>query len=1052
LGLPGLPTERRQATIKTILAVSAFGAFMAFLDATVVNVAYPSIHESFPGSSVSQLSWVLNAYNIVFAGLLVAGGGLADLLGRRRVFIVGLFLFTVFSGACAAATSLDMLIAFRVLQGIGAALLVPSSMAIVVNAADPEHRAHSLSLWAAAGALAAGLGPPLGGALVDVWNWRLTFLINIPLGIAAWLLARGTIIESRAPGKRTLPDLRGAFALSAAIATLTLAIVEGGTWGWSSAPTVIAFASSAALMVLFVFSSRHHAAPVIDPQLVRIRSFTVGNLVVLAAGLGLYCYLLTHILWLHYVWGYSLLKAGLAVAPGAVIAAVVAGPCGKLSDRFGPRAVIIPGALIWAAAFWWYVTKVGLQPEFLTQWLPGQVLSGIGVGATLPIASSASLASVPRARYAAAAAVPSSTRQLGGVIGVALVTAFVASATPLQLPAALRHGWQLSGISFVAAAVIACFLGRVRSHDAISEDEDRLQPSVALAEPDVEVVPAREEVDLLTLLPDEIRERVLAVGVPRTIAAGEVLFRAGDPPGSLFLVMAGRLEVETPDGARSAVSPGASVGELALLTGELRSATITARRDTELLEITRTAADTLVSAHPEVMRAVASVLARQLQLRSPAPQSGAARSRVTAIVGLDDEVSAGSLVEIADAIDQGLSGVKVAWVDRVTPDELSRAERENDRVLQVAASSGPWHDACLRQSDHVIAVTTRPDPVPVPLLSAGSDVIVLGSRPTSAQILGWHDSVGCRRVYSLVGDKTVWAAQLRPLMSRMAGRSVALALGGGGARALAHLGVLQVFEEAGIPVDRVAGSSTAAFIAALHACGMRASEVDAVVFEELVRGRPFSDYTLPISSLVRGGKGLAMLKRCFGELSFEELPRELVVASSDLYERTTVYHRRGLVREAVAASMCVPVVFPPQVVAGRVLVEGSLTDSSPAAPLSEGDEGPVVAVRIGAGAGDPGAPGRSMSLGETLVRVMQMGSRQPGAGAAATVTVTPDTSGIGLLEFHQIDEAREAGRRAGLAAVQALNESGLLGGDTTFAIEGEVSVTAARREPDLLPS
>src|SRR6478609_350140 len=183
-----------------ILVVAAFGAFLAFLDATVVNVAFPDIRESFPESTVGSLSWVLNAYNIVFAAFLIVCGRLTDLLGRRRAFLGGIALFTVASALCGAAPTLDLLIAARVVQALGAAMLVPASLALVVEAFPGPKRSHAIGLWGATAAVAAGLGPPTGGALVELGGWRWAFLVNIPFGLAALLAGRSQLVESRAPG------------------------------------------------------------------------------------------------------------------------------------------------------------------------------------------------------------------------------------------------------------------------------------------------------------------------------------------------------------------------------------------------------------------------------------------------------------------------------------------------------------------------------------------------------------------------------------------------------------------------------------------------------------------------------------------------------------------------------------------------------------------------------------------------------------------------------------------------------------------------------------
>ncbi len=225
---PVWPTPRRRVrgrtSPRTVLAIASLGGAVAFIDATIVNIAFPDIARSFPGASISMLSWVLNGYNIVFAAFLMAAAGIADLLGRRRVFVFGLELFTVGSLLCAVAPSADALIAFRVVQALGAALLVPSALALVLTAFPPARRSHGIALLSAVGAAAAGFGPSLGGLLVTAANWRLVFLVNIPIGVAAALLARRQLAESRAPGRRRIPDLPGTVLFAIAIGALVLGV------------------------------------------------------------------------------------------------------------------------------------------------------------------------------------------------------------------------------------------------------------------------------------------------------------------------------------------------------------------------------------------------------------------------------------------------------------------------------------------------------------------------------------------------------------------------------------------------------------------------------------------------------------------------------------------------------------------------------------------------------------------------------------------------------------------------------------------------------------
>jgi len=276
--------------------VACFGAFLAFLDATIVNVAFPSIRESFPDTSIGELSWVLNAYNIVFAAFLIVCGRLTDLLGRRRAFVGGVLLFTVASALCGAAPSVELLIAARVLQALGAALLVPASLALVVEAFPGKRRSHAIGLWGASAAVAAGLGPPIGGALVELGGWRWAFFVNLPFGVVALWAARRQLVESRAPGRRTMPDLRGAALLAGALALLNLGITKGSDWGWASGGVLGALGATVVLLGLFALSSQRHASPLLDPVLLRLPSFRVASAATIMAGFGFYAYLLTNIL------------------------------------------------------------------------------------------------------------------------------------------------------------------------------------------------------------------------------------------------------------------------------------------------------------------------------------------------------------------------------------------------------------------------------------------------------------------------------------------------------------------------------------------------------------------------------------------------------------------------------------------------------------------------------------------------------------------------------------------------------------------------------------
>jgi EmrB/QacA subfamily drug resistance transporter len=1037
--------------------VACFGAFLAFLDATIVNVAFPSIRESFPEASIGGLSWVLNAYNIVFAAFLVVCGRLTDLIGRKRAYAGGIALFTLASVWCAAAGSLEVLVAGRVLQALGAAMLVPASLAIVVEAFSNDKRAHAIGLWGASAAVAAGLGPPMGGALVELGGWRWAFLVNLPFGVLALVATRRTVVESRAPGRRVLPDIPGALLLAAALALLNLGVIQGNDWGWGSPRILGSFVLALVLGGLFVRSSLRHRAPVVDPALVRIASFRVASLATVLAGLGFYSYLLTNILWLQYVWGYDVLRAGLALVPGALVAAVVAARLGPLAERVGYRVLVVPGALVWAGAYLWYHQMVGTAPAFWAEWLPGQLLSGIGVGATLPLLGSAALAAVPGGRYATASALVSSARQLGGVLGVSILVLIVGNPTGPGVVDALRDGWLLSIVAFVLVAVVALPVGKVAAHPD-SEDVDHGAPLLLLPEQrdlaEVHRTAASiglDDVPFVAAMSAEARDALAAASRVVELDAGAWLMRENDPPGSAYLLRSGRLEVFQGGRLLRTLTPGAVVGELALLTGESRSAGVRARRDATLLEVPRSAFDGVLSHDSSATRAVLRQVAHQLRTAGgPSPAVRPARPDVVAVVGLHP---GSGCEDVARLLEERLrTHLKVVAPGVVTSEGLARAESEGDRVVLVAdgvapGADGAWRDFCLRQSDAVVLVARAgaavpPDQTP---LTLQPDLVVLGAVPSSADRVAWVESTDAWRLTVADGDPQ---AAVADIADRLAGRSLGLALAGGGARAFAHIGVLRELDEAGYRVNRMSGASVGAALGTIYALSRDGAELEERAYAEFVARNPFNDWTIPTRALTRGVRVRGSVARVTGDAVLDGLPRQLTLVSTDLVSRTRQVHRRGSLLDATVASMRLPVLFAPiPTDDGRLLMDGGVLDNLPVDVLLERDEGPVVAVNIsmGGGGGRSGRSGRTgrprvPALGETLLRTMMIG-----AGGAVTAArhqgatvLTPATMGVGLLEFHQLDRMVQAGREAGRAL---LAEGGLdLGVRAEAEPEGEADV------------
>jgi EmrB/QacA subfamily drug resistance transporter len=452
-GRPAAPIVGAMQRRSLALATASGGAFLGFLDTTIVNVAFPDVSASFAGAGRAQVSWVLDGYFIVFAALLVPAGALADRYGRKRLFLAGVAGFVLASALCALAPSWQALVAARVLQAAAAAVLTPASLALVLAEFPQRERAAAVAAWSAWAALAAASGPPLGGALVELAGWRWIFLVNLPLGALVIVLGLRTLAESRDPGAAAVPDLLGSALAALSLGLLALGIVEG------SAPVL-----GAAVVLGAVLARRcaNHARPVVDPALLRIPSFRRGSLGALVFSAALFAVLLGNVLFLTGIWGYSVLDAGLAAVPGALAATVVARPAGRLADRFGHRAVIVPGALLFAAGALG-LRAVTTEPDFLGAWVPWTVTTGLGIGMALPMLSAAAVSDVEPERFGVASAVSSAFRQIGAVVGTALLVAIVGDpGTLAEGMARADRAYLLASLGSLAAAAIALGLRPVR--------------------------------------------------------------------------------------------------------------------------------------------------------------------------------------------------------------------------------------------------------------------------------------------------------------------------------------------------------------------------------------------------------------------------------------------------------------------------------------------------------------------------------------------------------------------------------------------------------------
>lgn len=566
---------------------------------------------------------------------------------------------------------------------------------------------------------------------------------------------------------------------------------------------------------------------------------------------------------------------------------------------------------------------------------------------------------------------------------------------------------------------------------------------------------------VLRSVSDALRAQLEDEGEHVRIRAGEWLFREGDPADRAYLVLSGRLEVvaEQPrELVIRQVKRGAVVGELALLSYGVRTASVRARRDSEVTELTRERFEVLMQTRPEFGLSLVQTMAAQIAANR-APEAAPPRPRTIAVVPLDGAATAAAIgAELVLALR------RYCLTDQLGPDPqceaagfaplLERAESVNRRVVLAAGSAGPrdpWTDFCLREADLVLAVTTG---VPDPMWAEHSasfrecELLVLADSRSADEAL--LTRLRPRDVLVTRGE-AARADALGQLARRLVGRAIGLVMSGGGARALAHIGVLDELHAAGLEVDRFAGTSMGAIVSGLAATGAPVEEVVAILQRHLIDSNPSNDYMLPAYSLIRGAKTRRALQAAFGDRRIEELPKRWYCVSSDLLSRELIVHRTGLMVDAIYPSMAIPGIYPPLPAQGeRLLVDGGVIDNLPVEPMARRGEGPVIAVDVSLRDGKVTRTGRPRlepvkchmrrlmtgserpvpRLSETILRTIAMGSTDTVAAAMqhADIVISPRVEGVGLLDWKQLSRAREIGRQAAhdalepaLAELQALS-------------------------------
>ncbi|MFI9505183.1 MFS transporter [Nocardia sp. NPDC052566] len=451
---PESPPARTAATRTLLIACGA--AFIAFLDLSVVNIAFPAIARDYPGTPTTTLTWVVSGYAVAFAALLTPAGRFADTLGRRRLFLIALAGFALTSLLCGLAPSANWLIASRLLQGMTAALMVPSALGLVLMVTPREKIGAAIGAWSAAGGFAAVVGPALGGALVDVFGWRSVFMINIPVALLLILPGlRIPVPDTRQPGS-AMPDPLGTVAVALGLGALVAGVTEGQRWGWTSAGTLAALIlGGLALVAALARSARHHN-PAIAVELWRSRPYALANAASFVFGATMFAWLLSGPLFLDAIWRYSVLGSAAALTVGAVSSMVTATIAGRLTSATARRLVGVLGALMYAATCLWMSTDTfGPDPALWSAWIPAGLLGGGGVGIVVTVLGTAAASSLPPQQFAAGIGMNLTARQVGGALGIAVLAAVFAANPGNALTAFHTVFAVCAGIAVAAALLIA---------------------------------------------------------------------------------------------------------------------------------------------------------------------------------------------------------------------------------------------------------------------------------------------------------------------------------------------------------------------------------------------------------------------------------------------------------------------------------------------------------------------------------------------------------------------------------------------------------------------
>ena len=447
--------DSTRTTTRWVVALTGIGSLMAALDTLVVSTALTTLRADL-GASVQQLEWVVNAYNLTFAVLLITAAALGDRFGRRRLFAGGLLLFAAASAGCALAPNVETLIAARAVQGAGAALLMPLGLALLSEAFPPERRGAAIGIFSAITGLAVAAGPLVGGAVVEGLSWHWIFWLNVPIGVVAAPLAMRKMRESYGP--RTAIDVTGLLLVSGGSFGVVWGLVRGNQSGWGSPEVVTSLVAGVVLLGAFVRWQLQTATPMLPPRLFHLRAFTAGNAAIFLTFASLFTGVFFFAQLLQVVLGHDALGAGLRLLPWTATFITVAPVAGALADRIGERLLLSVGLSLEAAGFLWLVTVA--DPGLTYGQLVGPfVLAGVGVSMAIPCAQNAVVGGIDSESIGAAAGVNSMMRELGGVFGIAVTVAVFAGSGDYGSVLGFLDGFRPAIVTAAGFALVGAVCG-----------------------------------------------------------------------------------------------------------------------------------------------------------------------------------------------------------------------------------------------------------------------------------------------------------------------------------------------------------------------------------------------------------------------------------------------------------------------------------------------------------------------------------------------------------------------------------------------------------------